>query len=214
MAKIKICGITNENDAVWCAGMGVHYLGFNFWENSPRKVSQKMVKDVVSKLPGFVKPVGVFVNAETDELIQTVKNTGLKLVQLHGDETVEYVKTLGEQISVVAPGVEVIKAFRVQGDEVITSMEQYKPYVKYFLLDAYVPGVEGGTGEVFNWDIAVKAKILEVPIFLAGGLNPDNVAAAVEKVDPFAVDVASGVERLPRRKDYDKLKQFILRCQC
>lgn len=204
MIKVKICGVTNFDDALLVANLGAEYLGLNFWKDSPRKVSVKMAKDIVSKMPPFVATVGLFVDEPLEEITKIVKKAGLKAVQLHGSETPEYCGQLS-----LACAVPVIKAFRIQDEQSIEAMKPYTEAVNYFLLDAYVPGEVGGTGATFNWDLAVKAKDLGKPIFLAGGLTPENVTEAIEKVMPFAVDVASGVERLPRRKDYDKMNTFI-----
>jgi phosphoribosylanthranilate isomerase len=204
MIKVKICGVTNYDDALLVTNLGAEYIGFNFFKDSPRKVSVKMVKDVSAKLPPFVSAVGVFVDEDPAELVKTAKKCGLKALQLHGSESPEYCKDIAAKT-----GLPVIKAFRMQDENTIEQMKPYVEAVNYFLLDAYVPGVPGGTAETFNWDLAVKAKELGKPVFLAGGLTPDNVGDAVLKVQPFAVDACSGIERLPRRKDYDKMNQFI-----
>ncbi len=203
MVKVKICGITNKKDAVWASGLGVDYLGFNFYKNSPRAVSPKNAREIIAQLPPFIGTVGVFVNEEMKVIKSIVKKTGIKVLQLHGDETVEY---CGE-LKTMFDGIEIIKAFRIENEESLQKIPAYD--VNYYLLDTYVPGVEGGTGEVFNWDLAVKAKEFGKPVFLAGGLNPGNVKEAAGKVTPYCVDTASGVERLPRRKDYDRMHDFI-----
>ncbi|MDI6640999.1 MAG: phosphoribosylanthranilate isomerase, partial [Elusimicrobiota bacterium] len=181
------------------------------------------------------EPVGVFVDEQIDTILKVVKKCQLRLVQLHGKESPEYCKSLHsllvthhsqELLSDCQPGrflqrttgvfekericVSLIKAFRIKSEATLKYISRFKDVVDYFLVDTYVPSKEGGTGEVFNWEIAVEAKKYNKPIFLAGGLTPENVKDAIEKVAPFAVDVASGVERLPRRKDYEKLKNFIL----
>jgi len=204
MTKVKICGITNEKDAVWASGLGVDYLGFNFYKNSPRVVSPKNAAGIIEKLPPFIGTVGVFVNEEVKAVKSIVKKTKIKILQLHGDESVEY---CGELKSMF-PEIEIIKAFRIENEESLLRIPAYNN-VNYYLLDAYVPGIEGGTGEVFNWELAVKAKEFGKQIFLAGGLNPGNVMEAIEKVTPYCVDTASGVERLNRRKDYDKVHDFL-----
>jgi phosphoribosylanthranilate isomerase len=208
MVKVKICGVTNYDDALLVTNLGAEFIGFNFYRDSPRKVSVKMVKDVSAKLPPFVSAVGLFIDEDPAELAKTAKKCGLKMLQFHGAETPEYCKSAAEKT-----GLPVIKAFRMQDEGTIEQMKAYVDAVNYFLLDAYVPGEPGGTGETFNWDLAVKAKELGKPVFLAGGLTPDNVYDAMQKVQPFAVDAASGVERLPRRKDYDKMNRFIRRAR-
>ena len=204
MIKIKICGITNKEDAVLAASMGADFLGFNFYDGSPRKVSEKNCKEIITSLPPFVSCVGLFVNTDIKAAAKISKKCGFKLVQLHGDETPEYCKELKSLANLP-----LIKAFRVKDVSVLGIIEQYKDACDYILLDAFVDGEPGGTGEVFNWDIAVKAKDFGKPVFLAGGLTPENAAEAIKIVKPFAVDTASGVERLQRRKDYDKLKAFM-----
>ena len=205
MVKIKICGITCAQDATWAANLGADFIGLNFYKDSPRKVSPQNALEILKEIPPFVSSVGVFVNEDGKNLVKLVKKMNLALVQLHGEETVEYCQQLKE----VIPGIKLIKAFRIKDETVIESMKPYLEIADYFLLDAYVEDVAGGTGATFNWDLAVKAKELGKPVFLAGGLTPENVQEAVDKAKPFAVDVASGIERSPKRKDYDKMKDFI-----
>ena len=204
MVKVKICGVTNYDDALLVANLGSDFIVFNFYKESPRKISVKLAKEITLKMPPFVSTVGVFVDELQEEVVKTAKKVGLKYIQLHGSETPEYCKAVSQDT-----GIPVIKAFRVSDEQSIESMAPYVDSVNYFLLDAYVPGEAGGTGEVFNWDLAVKAGEIGKPIILAGGLTPENVSEAIKKVMPFGVDVASGVERLQRRKDYDKMSKFI-----
>ncbi|MFH1369633.1 MAG: phosphoribosylanthranilate isomerase [Elusimicrobiota bacterium] len=204
MMKVKICGVTNVEDATLVASLGADFIGLNMYKESPRKISLNMAKDIISKLPPFISPVGVFVDEDIQALAKTAKKCGFKCLQLHGFETPDYCRQAFELTQIP-----VIKAFRVKDETVIEQLQQYKDAVKYFLLDAHVEGEPGGTGETFNWDIALKAKDLNIPVFLAGGLTPDNVADAIEKVFPFGVDAASGVERLQRKKDFEKMKAFI-----
>jgi len=226
MTKIKICGITNLQDATWSATLGVDYLGFNFYKRSPRKISISMAQEIISKIPPVCEPVGIFVDEEINVILDTVKKCNLKLIQLHGKETPDYCLNLKMQlIKLEHPEFEsvsendilqketkikIIKAFRIKGEGTLKYLSRFKDIVDYFLLDTYIQGIEGGTGETFNWDLAVESKKYNKPIFLAGGLTPENVKEAIQKVQPYAVDTASGVERLPRRKDFDKLKKFIL----
>ncbi|HCJ66051.1 MAG TPA: phosphoribosylanthranilate isomerase [Elusimicrobia bacterium] len=210
MIKIKICGITNDKDALWATNLGADYLGFNFYRESPRKISPELAKKIIAKLPPFVSAVGVFVNEEMKTVLKIVKKCNLSLVQLHGEEMPEYCEQLRSQMP--DPRCRIIKAFRVKEEKSLEVIPQYLEKVDYFLLDTYVEGVEGGTGVPMsrdNWDLAVKVKEYGKPIFLAGGLSAENVQEAIRKVQPYAVDVASGVERLPRRKDYEKMKNFI-----
>lgn len=205
MVRIKICGITNEKDALWAVNLGADYIGFNFYRNSPRKISPKLAAQIIGKLPAFMQPVGVFVNEEMRIVKRIAEKCRLNLVQLHGEESPEYCR----ELQVQSARLKIIKAFRIKDKENLEEMKRYG--VDYYLLDSSVPGVEGGTGEIFNWDVAVEAKQFGKPIFLAGGLTPDNVTQAIEKVNPYGVDVASGVEKTPRRKDYDLMREFINR---
>jgi phosphoribosylanthranilate isomerase len=204
MIKVKICGVTNLDDALLVTNLGAEYIGFNLAKDSARKVSVANAKEIVSKLPPFISPVGVFVDEELQDAAKAAKKCAFKFIQLHGSESPEYCKQLFELTAMP-----VIKAFRIRDEASILQIPAYKEAVKYVLLDAFVPGESGGTGESFNWDLALKALDYGIPVFLAGGLTPENVEDAVEKVRPFAVDVASGVERLTRRKDFDKMKAFI-----
>lgn len=201
--KVKICGITNHEDAFWAGSLGADFIGLNFYKGSKRNISIDTAKEILDKKPPFVEAVGVFVNEPFKETLKVVDRCQLKFVQLHGKESPKFCERLRNR------GLKVIKAFRIRSDE---DLEQIKPYIgsiDYLLLDAYVEGELGGTGEVFNWELAIKAAEYGVPIFLAGGLTPENVREAISKVKPFAVDVASGVERSPRRKDFQKLREFI-----
>jgi phosphoribosylanthranilate isomerase len=205
MVRIKICGITNEKDALWAVNMGADYIGFNFYKNSPRKVSPKLAAQIIGKLPSFTQAVGVFVNEEMRVVKRIAEKCELSLVQLHGEETPEYC----QEIRVQSSRLKIIKTFKMKDKGNLEQIEKY--HVDYYLLDSYVPGIEGGSGEIFNWDLAVEAKQFGKPIFLAGGLTPDNVTLAIEKVNPYGVDVASGVERTSPRKDYELMHEFISR---
>lgn len=204
MIKIKVCGITNKEDALLAASLGADYVGFNFCKDSPRKVSAKLASEIIATLPGFTLSAGVFVDEDIESLAKTVKKCALKIIQLHGSETPEYCREAASRCLVP-----VIKAFRVADETIIEAIAAYGESINYILLDAHIPGELGGTGEVFNWDIALKVKALNKPVFLAGGLNPENAAEAIAKVHPFALDTATGVERVPRRKDYERMKNFI-----
>lgn len=204
MTKIKICGVTNEEDATWAVNLGAHYIGLNFCKQSPRKVSPEQAAKIARKVPSFVPTIGVFVEHTVPEILKIAQKVGLGGVQLHGDQTPEDARALAEKLEVL-----LIKAFRVAGEADLEPLAAYKDVVGYFLLDARVEGVAGGTGQTFPWDLAVRARAFGKPLFLAGGLTPDNVAQAVEAVQPFAVDVASGVEKSPKRKDFDRMKKFI-----
>ena len=196
--KVKICGITSVSDANAAAEAGADALGFMFWDKSPRAVSLGAAAEIVRQLPPFIVKVGVFVNAEEDLVIRAIRECGLNLLQFHGDETPEYCLQFGLMS---------MKAFRMRDAGSLKALANYP--TDAWLLDGYTPGKPGGTGEQFNWDLAVEAVKLGRPIFLAGGLTPENVGEAVTRVQPYAVDVSSGVEAAPGRKDHAKVREFI-----
>src|SRR5437867_6368406 len=177
--KVKICGITNLEDALGAVDAGADALGFMFLENSPRHISFKAAQDIIRRLPPFVAKVGVFVDATADAVWKAVAGCGLDTLQFHGDETPEFCRTF-------AP-LKVYKAFRVQNLESLAALPSYR--TDAWLLDGFAPDKLGGTGVTFNWGLAVQAKKLGLPIILSGGLTPENVAQAVQMVQPFAVDV-------------------------
>ncbi len=195
---VKICGITNAADALAAVEAGADALGLMFYEASPRHVPLKSAVEIVRQLPPFVIKVGVFVNAPEDVVLRAVGECGLNILQFHGNETPEYCA----QFPVMT-----IKAFRIRDAESLKALPDYP--TDAWLLDAYATDKLGGTGEKFNWDLAVEAQKLGKPIFLAGGLTPDNVAEAVRRVRPYAVDVSSGVEASPGKKDRRKVRDFI-----
>jgi phosphoribosylanthranilate isomerase len=196
--KIKICGITNVPDARAAVDAGADMIGLMFWEESPRHVASRTAMEIARQVPPFVARVGVFVNAPEDRVRRAIRECGLNLVQFHGDETPEYC---------VQFGLMSLKAFRIRDVDSLKILPAYP--TDAWLLDAYAPGTPGGTGETFNWDLAVEAQRFGRPVFLAGGLTPENVAEAVRKVQPYAVDVSSGVESAPGKKDPDKIRRFI-----
>ena len=195
---VKICGITSEADALAAAEAGADAIGLMFYEGSPRHVTLEQAKAISAALPQHVMRVGVFVNAEEAFVHQALTECMLNILQFHGDETPEECSRYP---------VMTLKAFRVQGEETLAQLEAY-PSAGY-LLDAYVKDALGGTGATFNWDLAVRAQEFGKPIFLAGGLTPENVAEAVRKVQPFGVDVSSGVEIEPGRKDAQQMRTFV-----
>jgi phosphoribosylanthranilate isomerase len=199
MVRVKICGITLREDALAAVEMGADLLGFVF-AKSPRRISPDKARDIIRELPSGVLTVGVFVDATVQELQDIRKHCNLGVLQLHGNESEDLVAGLGGQG---------IKALRVK-DEGIPFLQAYPGTT--LLLDTYRPGVPGGTGKTFDWTLAVEPA-RQRRIILAGGLTPDNVAEAVETVRPYAVDVSSGVEAEPGRKDHDKLESFIRRAK-
>ncbi len=202
MIKIKICGITNRDDALAALNYGADALGFVFYPKSPRSITPEEAKNLISTLPPFITSVGVFVNMEKNELERTASYTGLDVVQLHGSEPPEYCNLSKK----------VIKAIRVKD---LADLEPLKHYASAsaFLLDTYSPTEIGGTGQVFNWEIAVEARKFG-KIILAGGLTPDNIEEAVSLVQPYGIDVSSGIESsIKGKKDHNKIRQFIERAR-
>ena len=202
MVKVKICGITNLDDAMAAADFGADALGFVFFKKSPRYLSPANAKKIIKRLPPFISTVGVFVNENKKNIEKIVLQTGINIIQLHGDET-------PKACNLSKP---VIKAIRVKSIETLGLVSKYKDKVAVFLLDTYTPEVFGGTGQVFNWDIAVEAKKFG-RVILAGGLTPENIEKAVRLVHPYAVDVSSGVEAEKGKKDHLKMKLFIERAK-
>ena len=196
--RVKICGITNLADALAAVEAGADALGFNFYEKSPRFISLKTAAEISRQLPTFVMRVGLFVNAPEDLVTRAIGECGLTMLQFHGDEPPEFCTQFGLMS---------MKAFRIRDAESLVEIPNYQ--TDAYLLDAFSPEARGGTGETFNWDLAVEAQKFGKPIFLAGGLTPENVAAAVRKVRPFGVDVSSGVESSPGKKDHAKVNAFI-----
>ena len=196
--QIKICGITSYTDAQAAVVAGADALGLNFYERSPRYLTISKAAEISKHLPPFILRVGVFVNAPEDQVFQAIGKCGLGMLQFHGNETPEYCTQFGLMS---------MKAFRIRGAEALKEMPQYS--TEAWLLDAYSPKTQGGTGKKFNWELAVEAKKFGRPIFLAGGLTPGNIADAVRRVRPFGVDVSSGVESAPGKKDHQKVRDFI-----
>jgi phosphoribosylanthranilate isomerase len=201
-ARIKICGITNLEDALAAVDFGTDAIGFVFFKNSPRFIPVDTAAAIIRKLPPFITTVGVFVNESPKTIKKVMGSARIDMVQLHGEEP---------------PGMcsiasRVIKAIRVKSLSSLDPLLDYKNRVSAFLLDTFTENVFGGTGQIFNWDIAVEAKQFG-RIILAGGLNPDNIADAVKRVRPYGVDVSSGVESGKGRKDHKKIQLFIERAK-
>jgi phosphoribosylanthranilate isomerase len=196
--RVKICGITNLADAQAVIEAGADALGFNFYEKSPRYLGLPAAAEISRQLPPFVMRVGVFVNAPEDLVLRAIGECGLSFLQFHGDEPPEICTQFGLMS---------MKAFRIRDAASLQELTKYP--TDAWLLDAFSPDERGGTGEKFNWDLAIEAQKLGKPIFLAGGLTPENIAEAVRKVRPFGVDVASGVESAPGKKDHTKVRAFI-----
>lgn len=197
MTRVKICGITNIDDAASAVECGADAIGFIFFEESPRHIEVEEAGRIASELPPFITTVGVFVNEGADRVNSIVKSAGLDCAQLHGEEAPEVCRAVEARV---------IKAVRVSGRDDLRGLDSYD--VRAFLLDTFCEGVKGGTGRTFDWDIALEAKKLGT-VILSGGLTPENVADAIRHVRPWAVDVTSGVEKAPGRKDPEKIKRFI-----
>jgi phosphoribosylanthranilate isomerase len=198
MVRVKICGITNLEDALLAADLGAHALGFIFHAKSPRQVAPETAREIIRQLPPLVLSVGVFVNEESAVVRDLAARLGLDWVQLHGAEPPDYCRSLGRRV---------MKGFRVQDKNSLKDLEAYRGAVQAFLLDTYKKGQVGGTGETFDWELARQAQGYG-PIVLAGGLTPANVVLAIKTAQPQAVDVASGVEAAPGKKDPEKLRAF------
>lgn len=198
MTRIKICGITNIDDALMAIDAGADALGFNFVPGTPRYLKNiQAAAKIIEQLPPFITTVGLFVNADAEVVQGTADKCHLDMLQLHGEESPQFCQSLNHRI---------IKAVRIKNESSVSHLSDYR--VSGYLLDTYVKGVLGGTGVAFDWQLAVKAKQYG-RIILAGGLDPDNVASAVEQVRPYGVDVSSRVEASPGRKDPVKVRAFI-----
>jgi phosphoribosylanthranilate isomerase len=192
---IKICGITRLEDARFAVECGAHALGFVFWPDSPRWIDPAHARAIAAWLPPFVTPVGVFVNQPADYVNSVAAAVGLGVVQLHGDESCDVAASLTRPV---------LKAMALTAGA--TAIDRWPPETMV-LLDAHDPVRRGGTGRTIDWTSAASIAARR-PIILAGGLNPDNVAAAIERVQPFGIDVSSGVEAAPGVKDHGRLKQL------
>jgi phosphoribosylanthranilate isomerase len=200
MVKVKICGITNLKDARQALEAGATFIGFNFYERSPRYVTPSAAKRIMQSLPKKVKAVGVFVNETENKMLTIVRQIGLSQVQLHGEESPETVARLQRTLPV-------IKAIRVRKSFSTTELSRYKN-ASAFLLDGFDRHRRGGSGKSFRWDIALRAKRVG-RIFLAGGLTPANIGEAIRSARPYAVDVCSGVEAKPGKKDPAAVNNFM-----
>jgi phosphoribosylanthranilate isomerase len=201
MVKVKICGITNLEDALMAVEAAADALGFVFFQGSPRYISPEQAAVIIRCLPPFVQTVGLFVNEEPATVNSVADLCGLDLVQLHGEESPDYCAAINRRI---------IKAFRVKDVSSLDDLANYR--VAACLLDAWSSAAHGGTGTTFNWEIAARAAASQC-IILAGGLTPENIAEALATVHPYAVDVSSGVESAPGKKDAGKLSRFIRSCK-
>ena len=198
MVRIKICGITNLEDAILSAALGADALGFIFYPKSPRQVAPETAREIIAQLPPFVAAVGVFVDEAAAVVQEVAAKVGLDWVQLHGQESPDYCRNLGRKV---------IKGFRIQDEDSLRRLADYQGAAQALLLDAYKKGQVGGTGTAFDWRLAREAQKYG-RIILAGGLTPENVAQAINIALPAAVDAASGTEAAPGKKDPAKLRAF------
>jgi phosphoribosylanthranilate isomerase len=199
--KVKICGITNAEDAAAAVDAGADALGFVFHRKSQRYIEPTLARQIIMSLPPLVTPVGVFVNEDQQVVRKLMDDCGLALAQLHGNESVTYCQELSRPI---------LKALRVKDRSTFLALAEFRGRagVRGFLLDAFSDQAFGGTGQVIDWQLAAEAA-KAASILLAGGLTPDNVEKAIQAVRPYGVDVSSGVERGPGQKDHDKVRAFI-----
>jgi len=196
ITKVKICGITNYKDATAAMDMGADLLGFNFYPKSPRYVTYQQATDIINKLPGFMDTAGVFVNASIEQIHDTISICQLDWVQLHGDEDPDFCRAL------LSHNVKTMKAIRVKDQSDIEMADSF--FTDAVLLDAFDPEKYGGTGLTFDWNVIGH---IGKRVFLAGGINPDNAASAV-KLGVYGIDVCSGIEAEPGKKDHKKMKKL------
>jgi phosphoribosylanthranilate isomerase len=196
--KVKICGLTNVADALAAVAAGADFLGFVLWERSPRHVTVEAAREIARQLPPGTARVGVFVDATVEQVMLSLRVCDFSGLQFHGRESPAYCRQFG---------VMTIKAFPIRDAGSLSALSAYD--TDAFLLDSQVEGRPGGTGATFDWTLAAQAKKFDKPVFLAGGLTSQNVAAAVRSVRPFAVDVSTGVEVSPGKKDHQKMRDFV-----
>ena len=201
MTRVKFCGFTHQDDVAQAVALGADALGFVFYGPSSRYVLPEHAQTLTRSVPAFVTRVGLFVNEEAETVQRIFELARLNLIQYHGEESPEFCDAIG---------LPYIKAFRVRkGMDLRTEMDRY-PHASGFLLDAYVKGQPGGTGERFDWELIPQS---HAPIILAGGLTPDNAKDAIDQVAPWALDVSGGIETKPGRKDPDKMARFMNACR-
>ncbi len=195
----KICGITNSTDALNAASLGVDMLGFVFYRKSKRYVDAIVAKGIINELPSGISTVGVFADAQSSEVRTCAEEAGLDVLQFHGAETPEFCAAFRKDYKV-------IKAFRIKNRSDLKKINDYD--VDYYLLDTYSPDAIGGTGEAFDWMVLTDFELLK-PVMLSGGLNAANVGAAIGQVVPYGVDVSSGVESKPGKKEPALMARFV-----
>lgn len=200
MSKVKICGITNIYDALAAQKAGADFLGFIF-AKSPRRIKPEKAKEIIDKLSPGIEIVALFVNEDKETVEKTIAKLGrVDILQFHGDETPDYCAQFTSK--------KVIKAFRMKDEISLKEISGFE-HIDFILLDSFKDAQRGGTGKTFDWNLALNVKEHNIPIFLSGGLNPDNVGKAIMKVNPFAVDVSSGIEKEAGKKDHKLIRRFI-----
>ena len=199
MTFIKICGITNLDDALAAVAAGADALGFNFYKPSPRYVTPQAAREIVAQLPSTVLTVGVFVNEELRSVTRIANEAGVTALQLHGDESPTYCRELADRF--------VIKTLAVSRDFDVQTVKAYD--VEAIMLDTRDNTLRGGTGRVFDWSIAAEVNKAVPKLFLAGGLSPENITEAIEIVQPYAVDACSALEDRPGRKNHERMRAFV-----
>ena len=195
--KVKVCGMTSLKDVLVAVEEGADAVGFIFYKKSPRSVTMKTVREIVLELPPFVDTVGVFVDETAEQINKIADYCNLDIIQLHGDESPTFCKKIRRRV---------IKAFRIKDMQSVKKLSSFQ--VSGFLLDTFSENLHGGTGKVFDWNLALPAKKFG-PVIMAGGLTPNNVQQAIRQVRPYGVDVCSGVESEPRIKDHKKIRAFL-----
>ena len=195
--KVKVCGMTSLKDALNAVEGGADAVGFIFYKKSPRSVTMKTVREIVLELPPFVDTVGVFVDETAEQINKIADYCNLDIIQLHGDESPTFCKKIRRKV---------IKAFRIKDMQSVKKISNFQ--VSGFLLDTFSENLHGGTGKVFDWNLALPAKKFG-PVIMAGGLTPNNVQQAVRQIRPYGVDVCSGVESEPGIKDHKKVRAFL-----
>ncbi len=197
--EVKICGITNHEDALTAARLGASALGFIF-ARSQRQITPEKARDIIAKIPPFVKTVGVFVNERHAKIKEIIRYCGLDLIQLHGDESPEFCYEMMPYT---------IKAIRIKDESSLKSIGAYYGKVRALLFDTFSRNLAGGTGKTFDWKLAKKIKGKGIPIILSGGLEPSNIDMAIHTVKPYAVDVNSGVEEYPGKKSFVLMRDLM-----
>ena len=204
--KIKICGITNKKDALEAVGLDIDMMGFVFYKESKRYVEPKIVRDIVNELPPSIAKVGVFVDMDKDRVLGIAEDCDLDMLQFHGDETPDYCAGFSVMDIEGKGPYKIIKAFRIKDEGSLKGINSYN--TDYYMLDAYSSKEKGGTGKSFDWSMVENFEFLK-PVILSGGLAPDNVRDAIDRLSPYGVDVSSGVEASPGKKDLLLMRKFV-----